>query len=187
MDLEGSPAAVLLSTVAILGVVRVVELGINRGHEQRLLARGAVRQPHDGLMPIVVAQMLLFAGLILEGIVFPPETRLTPSTWVLLGVAAAALAVRHWCIRVLGDHWTIHVMTVPGAKLILRGPYRFLRHPNYLAVAVEAMALTLAFQLWITTFVVFVVGAPALLYRILREEAALRPFRAGSNVSQEAS
>lgn len=188
LHIETNPAAVLILLVlAIFGVVRLVELVINARHEQRLLARGAIRHPRDGLAFIIAAQGILFLGLVVEGLLLPPEPRLTPWTWVLLGLAAAALELRTWCIATLGDHWTIHVMTVPGATLIRRGPYRFLRHPNYLAVAIEALALTLAFQLWVTTALLVVVGAPALLYRIRQEERALAPFRARSRPSQEAS
>lgn len=188
MHIQGNPAAILLFVVlGIFGVVRAVELVINHRHEKRLRARGGIRHPNDGLGIIIAAQVILFAGLLVEGILLPPDPRLAAWTWTFLGVAALALALRHWCIQTLGDHWTIHVMTVPGATLVRRGPYRFLRHPNYVAVAVEAVALTLAFQLWATLALVVAVGAPALWYRVRQEERALAPFRARSSVSQEAS
>ncbi|HLE46830.1 MAG TPA: isoprenylcysteine carboxylmethyltransferase family protein [Candidatus Thermoplasmatota archaeon] len=170
-----------------MGLIRFLELAINARHEARLFRRGAVRHPHDGLRPIVAAQIILFVGLFTEGVLLPPEPRLTAWTWVLLAAAAAAVALRHWAIHTLGDHWTIHVMTVPGAALVRRGPYRLLRHPNYLAVAIEGVALPLAFEAYVTAALIVLVGGPALWYRIRQEERALRPFRARSNVSQEAS
>lgn len=163
--------------MAILGAIRILELVIDRRHERRLRARGGYRIGNDGLPWIVLGQVALFLGLAAEGFLLPPSGTVGVATFSLLGLAAAALLVRHWCIWSLGDYWTIHVVIVPGARLITRGPYRFLRHPNYVAVAIESVSLCIAFEAWWTLLATAVLTGPALLWRIHREEAALRPLR----------
>ena len=70
--------------------------------------------------------------------------------WPMLGVRVAAQALRWWCIATLGTRWNTRVIVVPGVALVPRGPYRWLSHPNYVAVAVEGLALPLVHTAWVT-------------------------------------
>jgi acyl carrier protein len=88
---------------------------------------------------------------------------------VLLGGASA---LRHWVIRALRGRWTTRVLFVPGDPLITDGPFRWLRHPNYLAVAVEMAALPLVHCAWLTALV-FTGANAVLLRRRIRVEEAL--------------
>lgn len=160
-----------------LGLVRLYELDVDRRHRRNLHRRGAVRHGRDGLGILVASQLVLLGGLVVEGVILHRAAGLGPWTWAFLGLAVLALALRHWCVQTLGDHWTLAVYTVPGAPLVARGPYRFLRHPNYVAVAIEFCALPLAFGLWWTLAATALLGAPGLIYRVRREEAILRPLR----------
>lgn len=157
---------------------RGLELVINARNLRRLSARGGVRLPHDGFLPILLAQVLWIVGLFLEPF-YPIGSALSvgPWTWPLLGVWLLAQALRYWCVVTLGQRWSILVITLPNEPLVTRGPYRFLRHPNYLAVAIEFLAFPMAFGLWATVAAGALVGGPALAYRIHREELALRPLR----------
>ena len=164
--------------IAAYIVVRIIESLINKRHTARIIARGAVPVRPDGFFGIAAVQALTLVGLIAEGFVVPGRGAiLWIGTWPLLALAVLALALRHWCILTLGDRWVFRVWILPAEPLVLRGPYRFLNHPNYLAVFFEYVAVPLAFGLWITAAVTIPLGAWSLLHRKRIEERALRPLR----------
>jgi len=86
---------------------------------------------------------------------------------------AATMALRYWVIATLGERWTTRVLVLPGAPLVASGPYRFLRHPNYLAVVLEVVALPLVHTAWITAVVCGAANLLVLALRIRVEDAAL--------------
>lgn len=93
--------------------------------------------------------------------------------WLLLFLAAQVL--RYWCIFTLGQFWNTRILVLPGADLVCKGPYRYMRHPNYLAVAVELFALPMIFGCWVTASVAAVLNGILLLgIRIPAEERALQ-------------
>jgi methyltransferase len=94
--------------------------------------------------------------------------------WPMLAVVAAAQGLRWWCVATLGPRWNTRVIVVPGLPLVARGPYRWLRHPNYWAVTAEGLALPLVHGAWITAVVFTLLDAALLTVRIRCEEAALR-------------
>ncbi|MDQ1599598.1 MAG: methyltransferase, partial [Actinomycetota bacterium] len=79
-----------------------------------------------------------------------------------------------WCISSLGRQWCTRIVVVPGLSTVTSGPYRFLRHPNYLAVVLEGIALPLVHTAWVTAAVFTVANAALLRVRIAAEEQALR-------------
>ncbi len=81
--------------------------------------------------------------------------------------------VRLWVIASLGPHWTTRVIVQPGAPLVTRGPYRFLRHPNYAVVALEIPVLPLAFGAWRIALGFGLVNLALLAHRIRVEDRAL--------------
>jgi methyltransferase len=91
----------------------------------------------------------------------------------MLIVAALAQALRYWAIATLGPRWNVRVIVVPGLPVVARGPYRFLRHPNYLAVVLEGVALPLIHCAFWTALVFTVANAALLRVRIRVEERAL--------------
>ncbi len=93
--------------------------------------------------------------------------------WPMLAVVLAAQAVRWWCIAVLGRQWNTRVVVVPGLPLVERGPYRWLRHPNYAAVVAEGVALPLVHTCWLTAVVFSAANAGLLTVRLRCENAAL--------------
>lgn len=168
-----APATLLVVTLLLLGAERLGELVLNRRNVRILRSHGARWHAADGFGLILATQVLLVAGLVLEGFLAPWSG---PAwwTWPLLGVALLCQGLRYWAITTLGWRWNIRVVTVPGAPRILRGPYRFVPHPNYVAVFVEALALPLAFGAWATALIMLPLMATALARRIRAEEAALR-------------
>jgi methyltransferase len=92
-------------------------------------------------------------------------------------VALGAQALRWWAIATLGGRWNTRVIVVPGAAPVTGGPYRFLRHPNYLALVLEMLAVPLTHGAWLTALVFFALNAALLAVRIPAEERALgRPY-----------
>jgi methyltransferase len=84
------------------------------------------------------------------------------------------MALRYWAIATLGPRWNTRVLVVPGMPAVTSGPYRYLKHPNYLAVIVEILALPLVHGAWITALVASALNAVLLGIRIPCEEGALR-------------
>jgi methyltransferase len=151
----------------VLGLVvlqRLAELILAQRNTRRLLAKGAV-EVGRGHYPLIVA--LHAAWLAALALTVPADA---PALWPLLGVFFVLQAARIWVIASLGPYWATRIITLPGAPLIRRGPYRWLRHPNYLVVALEIAALPLAFgAVWIA--LVFSHLNAVLLWHRIRVEA----------------
>ena len=94
-------------------------------------------------------------------------------SWPWLAIFVLLQAARIWVISSLGPYWTTRIISVPGAPLVRRGPYRFVRHPNYLVVAGEILALPLAFHEIPVAIFFSLANAAILFWRIREEEAGL--------------
>jgi methyltransferase len=106
-----------------------------------------------------------------------------PAFWpVPLALFLLVQPLRYWAIFSLGETWNTRILVIPGAKLVRRGPYRFLRHPNYVVVVVEVLAFPLIFGAWITALVFSILNAILLYVRIKEENRALAEL-AGQPVS----
>lgn len=159
----------------VLGFVflsRMLELAVTERNERRLLERGGVPAADDGLPALVAVHAAMFFLLPAEW-ALAAWPRLGAHTAVFLGLAAAAVALRYWALASLGPYYTKRVIRVPGAPLVARGPYRWLRHPIYRAVFVEMLAWPLAFGCWFTAAAVGAAHLVALRRRIRAEEAHL--------------
>jgi methyltransferase len=93
--------------------------------------------------------------------------------WPMLVLVAGAQALRWWCIQTLGTRWNTRIVVVDGLALITNGPYRWLQHPNYVAVVVEGAALPLVHSAWITAIAFTALNAVLLAVRIHTENVAL--------------
>lgn len=91
----------------------------------------------------------------------------------MLALVLASQALRWWCIRTLGRQWNTRIVVAPGLPLVRSGPYRWLRHPNYVAVVVEGAALPMVHSAWITAAAFTVLNAAVLRVRIRAENSAL--------------
>jgi methyltransferase len=160
----------LLLTVVVLQ--RLGELVLSARNTRRVRARGA-REYGARHFPLLVMVHVIFpvalAGEVLLGGARPG--RLWP-LW--LGLWMGAQALRYAAIRALGDRWNVRVFVVPGAAPVRSGVYRFLRHPNYLAVVVELVAAPMILGAWRTALAVSALNAVALIVRVRAEEEALR-------------
>ncbi|RFA08754.1 hypothetical protein B7R54_05575 [Subtercola boreus] len=162
-------AALILAT----GVERLVELRVSTRNASWAFARGGVEFGRNHF-PFMVS---LHTGMLLASLleVFLLHRVFLPWLgWPMLVVALACQGLRWWCIGTLGPRWNTRVIIVPGLPLVDRGPYRFLRHPNYVAVVAEGVALPLVYTAWITALVFSVVNLVLLVrFRIPTEERAL--------------
>ena len=158
-------------TALIVAGLRLAELVYARRNLTRLLARGG--QEHGARhYPLFV----LLHGSWLLALFFLVHEATEPSL-PLLALFAALQAVRVWIIASLGPYWTTRIVTVPDAPLVRRGPYRFIRHPNYLLVAVEIPLLPFAFGAWDIALLFGLANLALLSYRIHVEEAVLQERR----------
>jgi len=159
--------SVLWIVLALVAAQRVVELVYARRNERRLLATGGV-EAGASHYPLIVA--VHAAWLLAMAVTIPPQT---PPNWWLLGAYVLLQAARVWVIASLGPYWTTRVVTVPGTVLVRRGPYRYLRHPNYAIVAAEIAVLPLAFGAVAIAVAFTVLNAAVLTWRIRVEDGAL--------------
>jgi methyltransferase len=158
--------------VALVALGRLFELRVAARNRQRLLARGGV-EVAPGHYPWMVALHTAFlVSCPLEvWLLNRPFVPLLAGTMLFLLVAAAAL--RWWVISTLDGRWTTRIVVLPGVPPVTGGPYRLLRHPNYLAVILEIFSLPLIHTAWLTAIVFTLANAWLLRVRIRAEEAGL--------------
>ncbi|MEE1796161.1 isoprenylcysteine carboxyl methyltransferase family protein [Streptomyces sp. BE308] len=161
-------------TALVLAVAaeRLAELAVARRHTRWSLARGGTEAGREHYPAMVALHTGLLAGCLAEvaltGRPFPPLLG-----WTMAAVVLAAQALRWWCIRTLGHRWNTRVIVVPGLPLVTGGPYRWLRHPNYVAVAAEGLALPLVHGAWMTATVFTLLNAALMVVRVRCEDGAL--------------
>lgn len=161
-----------LALLAMVALLRLLELRISRRHQQQLLARGAARIPEPRFRWMVLVHAAVLLGAAAEVMVLK-----RPFVPTLAGVSfaifLAANAVRWWVIQTLGDHWNVQVMDSTRLGVVSSGPFRFVRHPNYAAVFLEMLALPLVHAAWLTAVLGGVAHAAVLGQRIATEERVL--------------
>jgi len=164
--------AAFLAVVVYSLALRLLELELSRRHGRRLVARGGRRVP-DAMGWMVLLNAAWFVALGVEELVLGPTLELGALRWAALVVAVAAELARLGCIRTLGERWSVRVIVLDGAPLVRCGPYRWLRHPNYVALWLVLLALPLAVGLPWTALGLAGPHALVLRRRIRLEEAAL--------------
>ena len=158
--------------VAVVGLERVAELVVSTRNARWSMERGGVEHGLGHFPFMVVLHTALLVGALVEAWIRQPEVP-PLLAWSMLALVVASQALRWWCITTLGRRWNTRVIVVPGMPPVRSGPYRLLRHPNYVAVVVEGVALPLVHAAWITAVVFTVLNAALLAVRIRVEDAAL--------------
>jgi methyltransferase len=164
----------LLFTAFVLavGVERLAELTLSKRHAAWAFSRGGKEFGRGHFPPMVALHTALLVGALAE--VWMLERPFLPILgWTALAIVIASQSLRWWCIASLGRQWNTRVIVVPGLPLVSRGPYRLLRHPNYVAVVLEGAALPLVHLAWLTAVGFTVLNAALLARRIRVEEEAL--------------
>jgi methyltransferase len=158
--------------VAAVALERVAELVVSRRNAAWSLQRGGVEYGARHYPAMVVLHTALLAACLLE-VVAVGRPFVPALGWAMLLVVVASQGLRWWCITTLGHQWNTRVIVVPGLRLVARGPYRRLRHPNYVAVVAEGIALPLVHSAWVTAVCFTALNAVLLRVRISTENAAL--------------
>jgi methyltransferase len=163
-------AAVVI--VLAVALERLAELLIARRNTARLKEQGAVEHGAIHFPLFILLNCAWLLALLIEaraGAVV---------IWPLVGVYGLLFAARIWVMTSLGRFWTVRVITLPGAPLVKRGPYRFVRHPNYLVVIGEFAILPLALGDWRLAVIFSILNLALIAARIRVEDKALAPRRA---------
>lgn len=153
--------------VAVVALQRLGELFLAQRNTRRLLAQGG-REHGAGHYPVIV---LLHVSWLAALVVFiAPQTQPDP---VWLAILIILQAARIWVIASLGGRWTTRIIVMPQAPLVARGPYRWMRHPNYAVVAAEIVALPMVFGAFWIALVFTLLNGAVLAWRIREEDRAL--------------
>lgn len=159
--------------VLAVGAERVAELVVARRNARWSLARGAVESGQRHYPVMVVLHTVLLVGCVAE--VWAAGRPFHPALgWTMVALVVAAQGLRWWCVGTLGPRWNTRVLVVPGLPLVGVGPYRWLRHPNYVAVGAEGLALPLVHGAWLTATSFTLLNAALLTVRLRCEAAALK-------------
>lgn len=173
--------------VALVAAERLVELLVSRRNLARARSRGGVVESRRSYLTVAVFHAALLLACPVE--VWALDRQWWPPLGVpMLGVLAATMGLRYWVIATLGESWNVRVVVVPGDPPVTRGPFRYVRHPNYLAVALEVPALALVHGAWLVGagfgLANLLVLAPGTLPRTssgkLRRQEALRLHLSGA-------
>ncbi|MFJ9908834.1 isoprenylcysteine carboxyl methyltransferase family protein [Streptomyces sp. NPDC101152] len=163
----------LLMLMPLMTAERLLEVVVARRNTRWAMARGGVEFGRGHYPVMVVLHVAFLAGIVVE-IAVTSRSFVPALTWTALAMVVLANLVRLWCVRALGPQWNTRVIIVPGLPLITHGPYRWLRHPNYVIVMTEGIALPLVYGAWTTALLFTVANAALLAVRLRAENSALR-------------
>jgi len=162
----------LLLSVVVFGSL-VVEARRASRNEQAQRARGGIEPLGDVYRLMRIAYPASFAAMIVEGLVRDPPPAAAIAAGVL--VLAAGKTLKWWAIVTLGPCWTFRILVVPNAPLVRGGPYRWLRHPNYVGVVGELLGVALIAGARVSGLAAMAAFGALLLKRIRVEERMLAP------------
>lgn len=164
---------VLVASIALLVVIVTMlgELLLSRANERVLRARGAIDAPDDVYALMTWVYPACFVAMAIEGAILNPAPGMTTLAGAVIFLLAKA--IKFWAIASLGVRWTYKVLVVPGMPLVTSGPYRYVRHPNYLGVIGEILGMAVLVGAPITGAMAIVSFGLLLRRRIAAEERAL--------------
>jgi methyltransferase len=164
--------ALYVGLVGLVGAERLFELWLSARNARRAFEAGARETGRRHFRAMSALHTLFLASCAAEVVVMG---RAFPGVlgWAALAGVALAQALRYWAIATLGDRWNVRIIVRPDDAPVTRGPYRFVRHPNYVAVAAEILLLPLVHGAYLTALCFTLANAAILFVRIRAEEAAL--------------
>ncbi|WP_408653581.1 isoprenylcysteine carboxyl methyltransferase family protein [Jatrophihabitans sp.] len=167
-----SSATAYTVLVGLVALERLAELVVSNRNLRWSRGRGGVEIGAGHYPAMVTLHSALLLGCLAE--VWLLDRPFMPALgWPMLVLVLAAQALRWWCISTLGPQWNTRIVVVPGAGRVRSGPYRYLAHPNYVAVVLEGLALPLVHTAWLTAVIFSVLNAGLLRVRIRSESGAL--------------
>jgi methyltransferase len=163
----------IVAVVGLMGLQRLGELLLARRWLRTTAAEtGAVTEPDPSFPALVAVHAAWLAGCALEPWLLP-RPPLPALAWAMAALWLAALGLRVWTLRALGRYWNVRVIRRARQPVVTAGPYRYVRHPNYVVVIVEVAAVPLLLGAYGTALLASLANAVLLMLRIRREEAYL--------------
>ncbi len=153
----------------------LLELRLAKRNEQIVKSKGALEFDRDGYKYIVVTHVAFLISLVLEK--FSLQRELEKFWVVFLLIFLIAQILRYWAISSLGVYWNTKVLVVPGSERVSTGPYKYFKHPNYIAVIAEIAVIPLIFSCYLTSILFSIVNLILIRRRIKIEENALDNIR----------
>jgi methyltransferase len=157
--------------LAVIILQRLSELVIAKQNERWMKKHGGKEFGAQHYRIIVAIHSIFFVSYFLE--VFLLETKISPLWPYILGLFMLTQAGRVWALISLGKYWNTKIIVVPEATVVVKGPYKFLKHPNYVIVTLEFVIVPLLFQAYLTAFIFSILNLWILSIRIPEEEKAL--------------
>ena len=167
-----------LLLLALIAIERVFELRLSNRNAHRAFEHGAIEVGRDHYRVMVAMHTAFLVSCALESLLLRHAISPIVTTLAILAALAAQI-LRYIAVMTLGERWNTRIIVMPGAAPITRGLYKWMRHPNYVAVVLEILALPMIRGGWITAAVFTVANALMLAVRIPAEERAL-----GANYSR---
>ena len=161
-----------LIITALIIVQRLVEVLIAKRNEKRMLAQGAYEIGASHYPYMLAMHISFFVCLIVEVVIWGQGY--SPLFPLLLAIFLVVQCLRVWCLTALGPFWNTKIIILPGANVVKKGPYVWMRHPNYAIVCTEILLLPLMFQAYFTAVIFTLLNIAMLRVRIPVEENALR-------------
>lgn len=156
--------------VSFVILLRIAELYVARRNEKWMLQNGAVEYGKKHYPFIIALHSLFFVSLIVEY-----SMQQTPSfSLIFLLIYLLLIAFKVWIIASLGKFWNTKIFRIQNYPLINKGPYKYIKHPNYIIVIAEIALIPLIFQLYYTALIFTLLNAIMLTVRIKEENLALR-------------
>ncbi|MEH7305063.1 isoprenylcysteine carboxyl methyltransferase family protein [Neobacillus drentensis] len=169
--------------IGFIVLQRMVELGIAKSNEKWMKHQGAIEFGVSHYRYMVLIHVLFFICLITEKVYW--DHGLSHLWPILLSVFLMAQIIRIWVITSLGRYWNTKIIVLKNAKIIQKGPYRFIKHPNYFVVTIELVVVPLLYDLYFTAGVFTILNAIILMIRIPEEEKALKELTEYEGTFQE--
>lgn len=161
-----------LVLLVLIALERLLELARSRRNAAWAFARDGIEVGRRHFRFMTVLHTLFLPACALE--VWLLGRPFTPALGIpMLGLVLLAQGLRWWAVATLGRRWNVRTIVVPGLAVVRKGPYRFVRHPNYVAVVLEGIAVPLVHGAWLTAAGFTLLNVPLLAIRIRCEEAAL--------------
>ncbi|NYF25495.1 isoprenylcysteine carboxyl methyltransferase family protein [Sporosarcina sp. JAI121] len=158
--------------ISIVILQRLVELFVAKRNEKWMRSQGAFEVGTTHYPVMVTMHIAFFISLLAEVFLFG---RLLSPEWILfLFIFLVAQVARIWCLTSLGKFWNTKIIILPGADVVQKGPYKLVRHPNYIIVATELLVLPLMFGAYFTAIIFTLLNVWMMSVRIPVEEKALK-------------
>jgi methyltransferase len=158
--------------IILVAIERVVELTVSKRNLSWSKDHGGIEFSFGHYPFMVILHTCLLVGSLAEIYLFKPK--LIPGlAWTMFVLVIASQILRWWCVTTLGRRWNTRIVIVPNLPPVTSGPYKYLAHPNYIAVIIEGFALPMVGSSWITATVFTSLNIPLLIVRIRAENRAL--------------